>query len=190
MTGYTALSRALIASLLLFLVACDTTPVKPPPPEPPTPSAPPCVCEQTSTALAVIGEAEHVLIGSEQMQHKARIDTGATTTSVGINSIQHFERDGAKWVKFEVKDRLNGDIVEFERPLLRSVEIKSHGTESQIRPVVRMRIMIGPISDNIDVTLNNRDSFTFPVLIGRNFLDDRFLVDVSKKYVAGDIETP
>ena len=146
----------------------------------------PCECEELSPGITVVGEVEHVLVGSELMLQKARIDTGATTTSIGIASQQPFERDGTKWLRFTIKDRLSGEIKEFERPLLRTVNIKRHGAESVQRPVVRMRITMGDLRRNIDVTLADRDAFGYPVLIGRNFLDGKALVDVSRRYITSD----
>ena len=69
-----------------------------------------------------------------------------------------------------------------ERKVVKTVLIKRHGEESQDRYVVNMRIILGEVSQLILVTLNDRDAYKYPVLIGRNFLRDYFIVDVAKKY--------
>jgi hypothetical protein len=150
-----------------------------------TPAPQPCHCEEPEPAAepGVIGALEHVLVGSELILLKARIDTGAATTSIGIASMQKFERDGARWIKFTIEDRLNGKEHLFERPLVRMVGIKRHGTDSLSRPVVRMRITIGDMRRNVDATLADRSDFEYPVLVGRNFLAGKAVVDVSRSYV-------
>jgi hypothetical protein len=45
-----------------------------------------------------------------------------------------------------------------------------------------MRITLGEVSRIIDVNLNNRNAYEYPVLIGRNFLRDNFIVDIAKRY--------
>jgi hypothetical protein len=155
----------------------------------PAPAGPPVKQLAIPAGTLLIGEVEHVLLGSELMLQKARIDTGATTTSVGIASLENFERDGEKWVRFTIRDRLTEEEMEFERPLLRTVRIKRHGVDSDRRPVVRMRITMGKLRRNVDVTLNNRDAYDYPVLVGRNFLDGRAIVDVSRKYLTSDSDS-
>ncbi len=149
---------------------------------------PGCEREAGDERPPVIGRVEYALVGQQSMRHKARIDTGARTSSVGIDSLRHFERDGAKWVQFTVKARRNDEVADFELPLLRTVAVKRINAKPQPRPVVRMRVAIGPISDRIEVTLNNRDDFNYPILVGRNFLDGRFVVDVAQKFIADEIE--
>ncbi len=182
-------------ALLALLAGCTTTPqeqptVSTPPvaPEPvpePEPEPPePCVCPETKIPPGVVGEVEYALVGKDGLMQKARIDTGATTTSVGFAELEPFERDGKKWVKFSIRDRLTGQLYPFERPVVRTASIKRHGADSVQRPVVKMRITIGEVAGDVEVTLADRDAFEFPVLIGRNFLDGNFVVDVGNRYLA------
>ena len=184
-------------ALLALLAGCTTTapeqptvstpPITPEPlpeavPEPEPPE--PCVCPELKIPPGVIGEVEYALIGKDGLLQKARIDTGATTTSVGIAELEPFERDGKKWVKFSIQDRLTGQMYPFERPVVRTAKIKRHGAESERRHLVKMKITIGDVARDVEVSLANRDSFEFPVLIGRNFLDGTFMVDVGSRYLA------
>jgi hypothetical protein len=134
----------------------------------------------------MVGQAEYVVIGDNLIQLKARIDTGATTTSVGAHNITVFERDGKRWVRFTVKDTFSGDNFELEQPMTREVGIKQHSADKDVRAVVKLPLTLGRISATVEVTLNNRDEFEYPILIGRNFLDGRIAVDVSKEYIALD----
>ncbi|MEY3090132.1 MAG: hypothetical protein RL113_448 [Pseudomonadota bacterium] len=128
----------------------------------------------------VIGEIEYVRMVPPDIVLKARIDTGATTTSVDARDITPFERDGKEWVRFVcISDKKEYTL---ERKVIKTISIKRHDAESQERYVVKMRIVLGNVSQLISVTLNDRDEYQYPVLIGRNFLRDYFVVDVAKKY--------
>ncbi|RXK00899.1 ATP-dependent Zn protease [Arcobacter sp. CECT 8986] len=129
----------------------------------------------------IIGQKELVYIPSEKITLKGRIDTGATTTSINALNIKEIERDGKKWVKFDLKDE-KGKLITKALPISRIVKIKRHGAAVQERYVVKMRLTIGELTQLIDVSLTDRSKFTFPVLIGRNFLNGLILVDVSKEY--------
>ncbi len=150
-------------------------------PVPTVPSIPP---------LLTIGEVEYVTLGEQALQLKARIDTGAATGSIGVDSIERFERDGERWIRFTVRDRLDDSVHEFRLPLERRVRIKQHGDEeSERRPVVSIRLRVGDQEAEVDMTLADRDKFEYPILVGRNFLDGRALVDVSRDFLALDGET-
>ncbi|NRB37399.1 MAG: ATP-dependent zinc protease [Pseudomonadales bacterium] len=138
------------------------------------------------TQLEVLGEIEYLTLKEKSLRMKARIDTGAQTTSIGVDSIQVFERDGDRWVKFTIKDRTSNKVVEFKRPYKRRAKIKQHEQKAVRRPVVEMTLTIGNITRKIDVTLNNRDNFKYPALIGRNFLDGKAAVDVSRRFMTLD----
>jgi hypothetical protein len=194
--------RPLLAVAVLLLAACSAAPSKEVTPEPvlaetpePELAAPPCDCPEPPTAappateLRIVGAVEYVVIGDNVMQQKARVDTGATTTSVGIKQLEVYERDGESWVKFTIEDRVLEETADFERKLVRRVQIKRHNASPDERPVVTMPLTMGPIQRTVEVTLNNRDSFEYPVLIGRNFLDGHAVVDVSRQYIAMDEES-
>jgi len=135
---------------------------------------------EKSDAKHIIGGVENIRLVPPNAVLKARIDTGAKTTSIDARNITPFERDGKEWVRFVC---LEGDKEHtIEKKILKTIFIKRHGGESQSRYVVNMRIVLGDVSQLIQVTLNDRKTYTYPVLIGRNFLRDYFIVDVSKKH--------
>jgi len=135
---------------------------------------------EKSDSKMIIGALEHVRLVPPNVVLKARIDTGAKTTSIDGRNITPFERDGKQWVRFVCMDEKKEHII--ERKVFKTVLIKRHGDESQDRYVVKMRIVLGDVSRLITVNLNDRDDYQYPVLIGRNFLRDFFMVDVAKKY--------
>ncbi len=194
----------LLSSIFIILSGCTTQtnlPQKPPVEEKPIIQEPiiqkkPVIQEKTiikivkvpvevpkeKDAKTIIGEAEYIYVPSSKIKLKARIDTGATTTSIHALDIKEFERDGQKWVKFKLIDE-NKKEIERALPIQRVTTIKRHGANSLKRYVVQLRLNLGESSQLVDVTLANRSNFTYPLLIGRNFLNGIFIVDVSKKYL-------
>ncbi len=128
----------------------------------------------------IIGALEYVRLVPPNEVLKARIDTGAKTTSIDARNIIPFERDGKQWVRFDFVSGKKEHTI--ERKVVRTVQIKRHGAESLDRYVVKMRIILGNVSQLISVNLSDREEYKYPVLIGRNFLRDFFIVDVAKKY--------
>jgi hypothetical protein len=139
--------------------------------------------QKKSEPLITIGEIESVTLQKEKFQLLGRIDTGAQTSSITALNIEKYERDGKKWVRFEVPNTATNKNVKFERPLTRIVSIKRHGAPPVARPAVKLLVSIGTIKCSCEFSLTDRSSYEFPVLIGRNFLSGRAVVDVSRKHV-------
>lgn len=143
--------------------------------------------EKCTYPKMVIGQMEYVYLPSIKTTFKARVDTGATTTSIHALNIKEFERDGQRWVSFDfVKKK---EKVAMQLPISRVINIKRHETKNQKRYVVKMRLNLSKSSQVIDVSLTNRGNFTFPVLIGRNFLNGIAIVDVSRRYTSKPIRS-
>ena len=133
----------------------------------------------------VLGAEEWVYVSGLQEYFKARVDSGAHTSSLGIVDEVLFERDGHDWVKFKVED---GDkkSKEISLPVKRWVKIKQSNTsESQRRPVVEAWVQVGSLKDKTDFTLADRKHLSFPILLGREFLKDVAVVDVGTSYKQG-----
>lgn len=203
------------AASLLFLAGCETmAPKQQPEPEPAPvppqveektdpltcPEVPACecgdatpvpapVCEPAAAPeLAIFGAVEWVVLQPEGIRAKARLDTGATSSSIHATNIVEFERDGKTWVRFNFvphDGESAGEQTVFEKKVVRRVRIKRHDAESQRRYVVSMRLVIGEVSEKVEVTLSDRSDFKYSVLIGRNFLTDNAMVDVSRQFAAG-----
>jgi len=165
---------------------CDTVSAPVPEPELPTPVPEPGPGMPEVGNMLVVGQVEYVIIGDNMLQQKARIDTGATTSSVDAHDVTVFERDGVRWARFYIHSRVSDQEYEFESELVRRVRIKSPGEELDRRLVVTLPITLGRVRQMTEVTLTDRDQFEYPVLIGRNFLEGRMVVDVSREYIALD----
>jgi hypothetical protein len=128
----------------------------------------------------LLGEAEYARVMPGNQILEARIDSGATTTSLHAADIRVFERDGKPWVRFKAD---NGAVLEL--PRVRHVRIKGEGTSFEERQVVMIEVQIGSLRQKIEASLTDRDNYNYPLLIGRNFLRDHTLIDVSRKYIQG-----
>jgi Uncharacterized protein conserved in archaea len=135
----------------------------------------------------VIGRVEWAWLDIANQRFKARIDTGAASSLLYAADIQPFERNGSKWVRFQIptvgEDRL------FESPLVRIKKIRqTNDGEVEKRPVVRLMVRIGDIIEDVEFNLSDRDSMIYPILLGRSFLQDIAVVDVSQKFTQPKVE--
>lgn len=118
---------------------------------------------------------------------KAKIDTGASTSAIHAVHIHRFVEDGRPRVRFEVhplQRRTDVTMVCVADVLDERVVTSSTGHREK-RLVVRTRLAIGGRSWPIALTLANRDSMGFRMLLGRAAMHGRLLVDPSASYLAG-----
>jgi len=140
--------------------------------------------DNTSTKL-VVGQREQVWIEGLQLALPARIDTGAETASIDARNIELFERNGKRWVRFEILHPETKEPISMERKLKRTVLItQSNNSEPERRRVIKLAITVGHITQSAEFTLSDRSHLDYQVLIGRNILQDVMIVDVSKQNAA------
>lgn len=136
--------------------------------------------------IPIVGAVEYATVEPAMLRMEARIDTGAETTSIHAENIQLLERDGKRYVRFDLTDSASGALLPQELRLRRTVLIKQHESEPQRRFVVRMWITLGDFRSRVDVTLSDREDFEYPLLVGRNLLVDAVIVDVSRHHLLGN----
>lgn len=135
------------------------------------------------TGSIIIGALEQVHLMPPGIAMVARIDSGAHTSSLDARDILVFQRDGLDWVSFVVIDRLAQKTYSMERPVVRWVQIKqSSSVQPQKRAVISLAIRLADKTQNAEFTLVNRSHLAHPVLVGRNVLQQGFLIDVSQKF--------
>lgn len=149
-----------------------------------TKSCPPPAPMTLSNKL-ILGQTEWLWIEAINRVFLARVDTGATTSSLTAQDIVTLERDGQKWARFTiVPEEGSDDGYEVEAPIARIANIRQSSTnETDKRPVVRLTIRIGNMTDTAEFTLTDRSHMTYPILLGREFLKDIAVVDVAQKHV-------
>lgn len=128
-------------------------------------------------AKSIFGHVERVIISEQGFSLKARLDTGAETTSLDAHNIRRFRRGDTRYVRFDVIDPQSGEFVPLERPLVRNVRIRQHDGTWMRRPVVKMWLCIGPLVHEVEVNLTPRSEFLYPLLIGRSAMRGTIVVD-------------
>lgn len=124
----------------------------------------------------VIGWLETVEIHKLDFKLKAKVDTGATTSSLHAKIIKEFTREGDNWVRFSIKNKSNQELI-LEKKIIRYVKIKSKLSVAIKRPVINLGVCIGEVYREEEVNLADRKNFLYYMLIGRNYLQGHFLVD-------------
>ncbi len=131
--------------------------------------------------LIIMGWVEVMRISPDGPYVKAKLDTGALTSSLHARDMEYFKKDGQKMIRFlvDVTCVRTGEKVAttFERPLKRNVRIRQHQRQSMRRPVVTLDFCIGGRIHSTQFSLTDRSNFNYPVLLGRRFLKDGILVD-------------
>lgn len=131
----------------------------------------------------LIGQEEWIFLNIVNQSYLSRIDTGASLSSINATDIVEFERDGKKWVQFNVAHGSKDENIIVECPIERYTLIKqSLSEERDRRPVVKLYATLGNQKVLTEFTLADRQHMEFPILIGRNFIMDLAIVDVSLKY--------
>ncbi len=114
---------------------------------------------------------------------KAKIDTGARSSALHATHINEFEKDGQKWVKFRVYQ--SRDFLFIETPVVGYRKITNSFGNSEVRPVINMKIKMGNKSWTTDITLARRSKLAHPMLIGRKSLIKRHVIHSHKSFLKG-----
>ncbi len=119
---------------------------------------------------------------------KARVDSGAKTSSLHAFNINKFKRDGESWVSFEVHPLQNNrrTVIRCERPIIDKRSVKSSSGISEKRYVINAELSIGENTWLIELTLTNRDSMGYRMLLGREAMSGKMLVDPSASFSLGE----
>jgi hypothetical protein len=126
--------------------------------------------------MNIYGWAEEVIVYPAEMKFRAKLDSGARTSSINAVKIKEFKKDGEEWVRFTIENSAD-EAHEMELPVERFVRIREHGGTYQRRPVVKMGICMGDLYKETEVNLIDRSNFKYPLLIGRLYMRGDVLID-------------
>ncbi|XKM12909.1 RimK/LysX family protein [Orbaceae bacterium ac157xtp] len=151
------------------------------------------VITMNAQAKNIYGLHEKVILTEiNNTQVKAKLDTGAHTSSLGAKILGYFKKDGKEWIRFkpQIKDL---DLPVIEKPIIRYSNIKLRAADivdssdklHTQRPVVMMNLFFAGKDYEIEVNLTDRSRFNYPLLLGSSALIEfGAIVDPSLKYVA------
>ena len=143
------------------------------------------------------GRYENIALPEIGETLKAKMDTGAYTSSLSARDIQIFQRDGEDWVRFKLATKEGGDSV-YEHKLLRISKIKNRSEGAaedeeedsnpglSQRPVIELPVCLGGDQRTIEVNLTDRSHFNYPFLMGTKGLRKfHVAIDPGERFAAG-----
>jgi hypothetical protein len=117
---------------------------------------------------------------------RVKIDTGARTSALDVVRYELTETaDGGMMATLllALDRRHPGRFTRIHTPVLRTVVVSNTGGTREERPVVETAVRLGPVQKRIRITITNRSSMRYRMILGREALAGDFLVDVSRKYL-------
>ena len=133
--------------------------------------------------LDVLGWVEWAYLPEVEVELKAKLDTGAETSSLDARIIKKFRKSGKRWVRFAVDDPETGEEHIIVRERVRTIGVVQHDGSRQTRPVVTMEVCIDGHRMQTEVSLIDRSEFIYPLLMGRAALASFTLVDSGSTFL-------
>lgn len=118
---------------------------------------------------------------------KAKVDTGAASSSLHAFDLERFSRDGLEMVRFDIHPRQRSarGAVTVEAEVIDERRVRNPGGRSETRPVIRTGLRWANIVWESEINLTRRDEMGFRMLLGRKALEKRFVVDPGKSFLGG-----
>jgi len=122
---------------------------------------------------------------------KAKIDSGAKTSALHAYHVEPFSKGDEPWVRFKLHPiQDNNELsVTLEAKLSDHRNVSDSGGHNELRYVIEAAMIVGGQKRRGEVTLTDRDSMKYRMLVGRNILKQGFLVDAKQSFVFGNPET-
>ena len=136
--------------------------------------------------LLVLGWVESAVLVEPGYELSAKLDSGAATSSLDARIIKKFRKGGKRWVRFAVTDPASGEEAVLVRERVRTIGIRQHVGENQVRPTVMMQVCVAGRLLDIEVSLTDRSEFNYPLLLGRSALASFALVDSGDTFLGDD----
>lgn len=144
--------------------------------------------EQHTKRLPTIGWREWLsLPGLGVSQIKAKIDTGARTSALHAFSLSTFREKGVLMARFRLHplQKRTDVVVECTAPVADRRWVSDSGGHREKRVVIETLVRLGDHEWPIEMTLTNRDTMQFRMLLGRTAMNRRFIVDPGRSYLLG-----
>ncbi len=138
--------------------------------------------------VSTIGWREWVLLPDLGLPEiKAKIDTGARTSCLHAFSVEPFIKDGKQWVRFGIHPHQDDTETEVfsEAEVIDKRMISDSGGHKEERYVIATEVELANQRWPIEITLTNRDTMLFRMLLGRTAMASRIIVDPGKSFLFG-----
>lgn len=133
--------------------------------------------------LVILGWVEHVLLVEPGFRLRAKLDSGAETSSLDARIIKKFRKGGKRWVRFAVTNPQTGEEHVLVRERVRTIGVVQHDGVNQVRPTVRVQMCVAERLLDVEVSLVDRSEFTYRLLLGRGALESFALIDPGNTYL-------
>lgn len=137
----------------------------------------------------IVGSEEWCSITSLNIPSiKVRVDSGAKTSALHAINIVPFQKSNENWVKFDVNplQKNNNISIHCEAKVIDKRIIKSSSGARELRYVIQTEIEFGGMTWDIELTLTNRDSMGYRMLLGREAMAGRLIVDPEQNFLQGE----
>ena len=142
-----------------------------------------CVARAAPRDLVILGWVESVYLTDPGIPLKAKLDSGAETSSLDARIIKKFRQKGKRWVRFALTDPANGQEFVLVRERIRTIGVVQHDGSNQVRPTVMLQVCVADRLVDIEVSLIDRSEFSYPLLLGRRALKSFALIDPGNTYL-------
>ena len=118
---------------------------------------------------------------------KAKVDTGAKTSALHAFYVERYQAQGQDRVRFGIHplQRRNDIRVECCAELVEQRTVSDSGGHRELRYVIKTAIQLAKHEWPVEITLTNRDTMAFRMLLGRSAMDGRIVVDPGRSYLTG-----
>lgn len=141
-----------------------------------------------SSSLPMLGWREWVSLPDLNITHiKAKIDTGARSSALHAFAIDPYRKGGQRWIMFAIHPiQKHSDVAIECHALIKDRRLVSDsGGHKQRRYVIESRLILGQSIITAEITLTNRDTMLFRMLIGRTTMNNHFIIDPNASYLQG-----
>ncbi len=117
-----------------------------------------------------------------------RVDTGAQTSSIHVDNLKKITKQGKPWVQFDIHPNIYNvdEVIQCESKIKDIRWVKSSNGTRQQRYVIETEFEVGGKNWPISITLTDRSDMTYMMLLGREGMQDKILVDPSETFVASE----
>ncbi|WP_404368703.1 ATP-dependent zinc protease [Marinobacter sp.] len=142
-----------------------------------------------TTDLVPLGWREWVALPDLGINRiKAKVDTGARTSCLHTFRTEPYDENGQRRVRFWVHPLQNDlhEVVECDAAILDERMVSDSGGHRELRLVIETTLQVGDSHWPVEMTLTNRDTMRFRMLIGRTAMAGRSVVLPESSYLAGE----
>lgn len=118
---------------------------------------------------------------------RMKVDTGAKTSCLHAFNIEPFEQQGEAWLRVHMHPKQDSSEEHcFTAKVFDRREVTDSGGHTEVRYVIRSRLILGDFDEPVELTLTNRDTMKFRMLLGRQAMRKQFIVNPAAAHLIGE----